>query len=207
LLKIAKLIFLIYNPKPLNMEFLNQIKSILSYSIYKSSNINITIGLVTALIVAFVLTNLILKLIRLVVTRNLPAEDKNKFISIFQFIQYLVYIFVIMFTLNATGVNISVFLTASAALFIGLGFALQQLFQDLISGVLIIIDQSLHVGDVIEINGKVCKVEKISLRSTKAVTRNQRVMVIPNHMFLTEVLFNWTQNSAIVREDLTIGVA
>lgn len=189
------------------MEFLNQIKSILSYSIYKSSNINITIGLVSALIVAFVLTNLILKLIRLVVTRNLPAEDKNKFISIFQFIQYLVYIFVIMFTLNATGVNISVFLTASAALFIGLGFALQQLFQDLISGVLIIIDQSLHVGDVIEINGKVCKVEKISLRSTKAVTRNQRVMVIPNHMFLTEVLFNWTQNSTIVREDLTIGVA
>jgi len=132
---------------------------------------------------------------------------KNKFVSIFQFVQYLVYLFVIMFTLNASGVNISVLLTASAAIFLGLGFALQQLFQDLISGILIILDQSLRVGDIIEIDGKVCKVEKISLRSTKAVTRNQRVMVIPNHKFLTDILFNWTQNSNIIRENIEVGVA
>lgn len=189
------------------MEIIDKLLEIFKLSLIKTKDINLTLGAVVALIIAFVLTSFVLRFVRKFVTRKLPSEDKNKFVSIFQFIQYLVYVFVIMFTLNASGVNISVLLTASAAIFIGLGFALQQLFQDLISGILIILDQTLHVGDIIEIDGKVCRVEKISLRSTKAVTRNQRVMVIPNHKFLTDILFNWTQNSSIIRESVEVGVA
>ena len=189
------------------MEVINKIIEVFSLSLIKTKDVNLTVGAVVALILAFVVTSFVLKFIRKFITRKLPSEDKNKFVSIFQFIQYLVYLFVIMFTLNASGVNISVLLTASAAIFLGLGFALQQLFQDLISGILIILDQTLHVGDIIEIEDKVCRVEKISLRSTKAVTRNQRVMVIPNHKFLTDVLFNWTQNSSVIRESVDVGVA
>lgn len=189
------------------MEIIERLKDIFGLSLIKTEDVNLTLGAIIALILAFIITSYFLKLVRKFITRNLPPEDKNKFVSIFQFVQYLVYLFVIMFTLNASGVNISVLLTASAAIFLGLGFALQQLFQDLISGILIILDQSLRVGDIIEIDGKVCRVEKISLRSTKAVTRNLRVMVIPNHKFLTDILFNWTQNSEIIRENVEVGVA
>lgn len=189
------------------MEIIERLKDIFGLSLIKTEDVNLTLGAIIALILAFILTSYFLKFVRKFITRNLPPEDKNKFVSIFQFVQYLVYLFVIMFTLNASGVNISVLLTASAAIFLGLGFALQQLFQDLISGILIILDQSLRVGDIIEIDGKVCRVEKISLRSTKAVTRNLRVMVIPNHKFLTDILFNWTQNSEIIRENIEVGVA
>ncbi len=189
------------------MEIIEQVKEVLGFSLIKTEDINITLGAIIALVIAFLLTSYVLNVIRKVVTRKLPEDDKNKFVSIFQFIQYIVYVFVIMFTLKTSGVDVSVLLTASAAIFIGLGFALQQLFQDLISGVLIILDQSLHVGDIIEIDGKVCRVEKISLRSTKAVTRNDRVMVIPNHKFLSDILFNWTQNSSEIRENITVGVA
>lgn len=189
------------------MEVLNKIIDLFGLSIIKTNDVNLTVGAVIALVVAFMLTSYILKFVSKVITRNIPIEDKNKFVSIFQFVKYLVYLFVIMFTLNASGVNISVLLTASAAIFLGLGFALQQLFQDLISGILIILEQSLKVGDIIEVEGKVCRVEKISLRSTKAVTRNQRVMIIPNHKFLSDVLFNWTQNSTIIRESVEVGVA
>ncbi len=189
------------------MEIIDKIIDVFGLSLIRTKEVNLTLGAVFALVLAFFITGIVLKFIRRFVTRKLPAEDKNKFVSIFQFIQYLVYLFVIMFTLNASGVNISVLLTASAAIFLGLGFALQQLFQDLISGILIILDQSLHVGDIIEIDGKVCRVEKVSLRSTIAVTRNQRVMVIPNHKFLSDVLFNWTQKSNVIRESVEVGVA
>jgi small-conductance mechanosensitive channel len=189
------------------MEIIEQVKEVLGFSLIKTDDINITLGAIIALIIAFLLTSYVLNVIRKVVTRKLPEDDKNKFVSIFQFIQYIVYVFVVLFTLKTSGVDVSVLLTASAAIFIGLGFALQQLFQDLISGVLIILDQSLHVGDIIEVDGKVCRVEKISLRSTKAVTRNDRVMVIPNHKFLSDILFNWTQNSLEIRENITVGVA
>lgn len=189
------------------MEIINKLIDIFGLSLIKTKDINFTVGAVVALIAAFIVTSFILKFFRNFATRNLPVADKNKFVSIFQFAKYLVYLFVIMFTLNASGINISVLLTASAAIFIGLGFALQVLFQDLIAGILIILDQSLKVDDIIEIDGRVCRVERISLRSTKAVTRNQRVMIIPNHKFTTDVLFNWTQNSDIIRESVEVGVA
>lgn len=189
------------------MEYFYKIKDFFSFSLYQSKDVNITVFTILALILAFIATNIILKILKKIATEKLSIDDKGRFISVFQFIQYLIYLFVIMFTLNASGVNISVLLTASAAIFLGLGFALQQLFQDLISGVLMIVDQSMKVDDIIEIEDRVCRVEKISLRSTKAVTRNNRVMVIPNHIFMSKVLFNWTQNSNIVREDLSVGVA
>ena len=188
-------------------ELIELIREVIGFAIIQTRDVEFTVGAVLAVILAFVITNYVLRIFRKIATRKLPDEDKNKFVSIFQFIQYLVYVVVVMFTLNASGVNISVLLTASAAIFIGLGFALQQLFQDVISGVLIILDQSLHVGDVIEVQGKVCRVEKISLRSTKAVTRNGRVMVIPNHKFLSDILFNYTQNSRVTREFVEVGVA
>ncbi|MGO4905977.1 mechanosensitive ion channel family protein [Flavobacterium sp. W20_MBD1_R3] len=189
------------------MEIINKIIDLFGLSLIKTKDVNLTVGAVIALVIAFIATGYVLKFIRKVITRNIPIEDQNKFISIFQFVQYLVYLFVIMFTLNASGVNISVLLTASAAIFLGLGFALQQLFQDLISGILIILEQSLKVGDIIETDGKVCRIEKISLRSTRALTQNQRVMIIPNHKFLSDILFNWTQNSNVVRDSVAVGVA
>lgn len=189
------------------MDLINYIKDILGLSLIKTSNINFTLGALIVMVFVFWFTSFALRMVRKFITRKLPPEDTNKFISIFQFIKYLVYLFVIMFGLRISGVDITVLLTASAAIFIGLGFALQQLFQDLIAGILIIIEQSLKVGDIIEINGKVGRVQRISLRSTRAYTRNQRVMIIPNHMFMNDLLFNWTQNNTVVRDNITIQVA
>ncbi len=189
------------------MGFFQGIKSFFSTSIIHTKDVNFTIGTLIALVLAFVITNQILLFIRRLLTQKLPVADKLKFASVFQFVKYFVYLIVIMFTLNASGVNISVLITASAALFLGLGFALQQLFQDIIGGLMIILDQSLRVGDVIEIEKRVGKVTEINLRSTRVVTRNERVMIVPNHKFMSEILFNWTQNNDIVREDISVGVA
>jgi small-conductance mechanosensitive channel len=183
------------------------IKEILNFKIIDGKDIDITIGTITLLVVVLITTGLILKAIRIFLTRKLPKEEKNKFISFFQFIRYIVFIFAFIFALDVSGVDMSVLLTASAALLVGLGFALQQLFQDIISGILIIIDQSLHVGDIVEVDGRVGKVLEIKLRTTRVVTRNNRVMVIPNHKFMLDTLFNWTQNSFTNREQVNVGVA
>ena len=182
------------------------IQEILSYKI-GIGEIGIKASTLFLLIFVLILTSIILRFIRVVATRKLPLEDKYKFISFFQFIRYIVFAFAFIITLQMNGVNMSFLLTASAALLVGLGFAMQQLFQDVISGILIIIDQSLHVGDIVEVDGRVGKVLEIKLRTTRVVTRNNRVMVIPNHKFMLDTLFNWTQNSFINREQVNVGVA
>ena len=101
---------------------------LLNYKLIDTKNLDFTLLNFLFLIGTLFFTSIILRLIRKLVTRNLPEVDKNKFISVFQFIKYLVYVFAIMFTLDISGVDMKIFLTASAALFVGLGFALQTFF-------------------------------------------------------------------------------
>ncbi len=186
---------------------MNEIKDFLSLDIYKTAGVTLTIGTFLLILVSCVAAFYTLKLIRRIITAKLPDDDKNKFVSIFKFINYIVYILVIIVVLSSSGVDLTVLLTASAALFVGLGFALQHLFQDIISGILIILDQSLHVGDIIEVENKVGKVFDIRLRTTRALTRDDKVIVIPNHKFLTDSIYNYTQNHKMTRESVKVGVA
>lgn len=170
-------------------------------------SIHITVGLLLLLTLAFLLTSTVLQAIRRFFTRKMEAEDKLKFISIFKFIKYLVYVLVILFTMSAAGINITILITASAALFVGLGLALQDIFQDIIGGVFIIVDKSLRVGDIIEIDNRVGKVFEIKLRTTRAITRDDKVIIIPNHKFISDIVYNYTQNHKTTRELVRIGVA
>ncbi|MFK5982578.1 MAG: mechanosensitive ion channel, partial [Flavobacteriaceae bacterium] len=148
------------------------------------TGINLTIGLVLALVISLVIAGVILKWIRKISTRKMDETDKNKFISIFKFINYVTYIIVFFFILSQSGINITPFLAASAALLVGLGLALQDLFQDIIGGIFIILDKSLLVGDIIEVEGKVGKVIEIKLRTTRAITRDDKIIIIPNHILI-----------------------
>ncbi|NNF19027.1 MAG: mechanosensitive ion channel [Flavobacteriaceae bacterium] len=170
-------------------------------------SIHITIGLLLLLTLAFIVTSFLLKWLRKILTRKMEGDDKLKFISVFKFIKYIVYLGVIVATMSSAGINITLLLTASAALFVGLGLALQELFQDIIAGIFIISDKSLHVGDIVEVEGKVGKVFEIKLRSTRALTRDDKVLIIPNHKFLSDIIYNYTQNHKTTRESVSVGVA
>jgi small-conductance mechanosensitive channel len=137
----------------------------------------------------------------------MDTDDKLKFISIFKFIKYFAYIVVVLITVSMAGIDITILITASAALFVGLGLALQELFQDIIGGIFIIVDKSLSVGDIIEVDGKVGRVFEIKLRTVRAITRDDKVIIIPNHKFISDIIYNFTQNHKTTRENVKIGVA
>lgn len=171
------------------------------------NQIRITVGLILLLIFAFVTTSIFLRGIRILLTRKLQENDRMKFISVFKFIKYLVYLIVVILILSSAGIDITILLTASAAFFVGLGLALQNLFQDMIGGLFIIIDKTLLVGDIIEIEGKVGRVIEINLRTTRVLTRDDKIMVIPNHKFMSDIILNYTQNHVTTRESVKVGVA
>ena len=172
-----------------------------------SEPVKITVGLVVLIVLAFLITSVVLRIVRSFITSKLMDEDKMKFISVFKFIKYFVYVVVILITLSSTGVDVTILLTASAALFVGLGLALQELFQDVIGGIFIILDKSLLVGDVIEMEGRVARVFEIKLRTTRALTRDDKVMIIPNHKFISDTVYNYTQNHKTTREFVKVGVS
>ena len=169
--------------------------------------VNITIGLLLLVIISFFIASFILKGIRKLYTRKMQETDKRKFISVFKFIKYVTYIVVVFVVLSVAGFNITPFLAASAALLVGLGLALQDIFKDVIGGIFIILDKSLLVGDIIELNGKVGRVIDIKLRTTRAITRDDKIIIIPNNKFITDTIYNYTQNHRTTREFVKVGAA
>nr|WP_074409107.1 MULTISPECIES: mechanosensitive ion channel domain-containing protein [Aquimarina] len=167
----------------------------------------LTVGLLFFVILVFVITSVFLKLTKRVFTRKMQSQDKLKFESVFSFSKYFIYLIVIFFALDSIGFNITAIFAASAALLVGVGLALQTFIQDILSGIFIFIDQTVHVGDIIELDGKVGRVEEIKLRTTRAVTIDNKVLIIPNHKYMSSSLYNWTQNGTVTRESVSVGVA
>lgn len=186
------------------------IRSFLNYGLHLGegeNSVHITVGLLLALVLALVVTHFLLQGLRRLLTRKMVGDDKLKFITFFKYIKYLIYVAVVLLTVNAAGVDITLLITASAALFVGIGLALQELVQDIIAGVLILVDKSLRVGDIVEVEGKVGKIFEIKLRTTRALTRDDKVLVVPNHKFISDVIYNYTQNHRTTRESVRVGVA
>ena len=186
---------------------MDKLKSFLNYSFEISDSIHLDVKTILFLIFILFLTNFSLKVVKKIVNKRLDEEDKGKFRAIFSFLKYFVYIIVIIIALESSGIQVGVLLAGSAALLVGIGLGLQTLFQDIISGIFILLDKTLTVNDIIEVDGKVGKILEIKLRTTRAVTIDDKVLIIPNHKFLTQSLFNWTQNGVQTTEGVDVGVA
>ena len=186
---------------------MEKVLDFLKYELPFGDKIHISVKVLLIFIIALFLASYVLKILRKLITRKLPAEDKVKFVSVFGYLKWLIYLIIFLVTLHNAGINVTAVFAASAALLIGVGLALQTLFQDIISGIFILIDQTVHVGDIIELDGKVGRVEQINLRTTRAVTIDNKVLVIPNHLYLTNTLYNWTENGTTTRERVEVGVA
>lgn len=182
------------------------LSSILGLQLYNGTSVQITVGTIVFIVGCFIVTYIGLKILKKAILKVFAIQDEGRLHSVFNFVNYFVYVVIFFFLLNTIGVNINMFLTTSAALFVGLGFALQKIFQDLIAGIYILLDNTLHIGDIIEIDGKVAKVKVINLRSTIAETRNRRIIVIPNRRFVDDVVNNWTQDTSVIRASVEVGV-
>ncbi len=180
---------------------------ILNYKILDNETLNLSVKELLIVIAILFLVSLILNLVRRFFTKGFDKDDHPRLISVFEYLKYFIYLIVILVSLNSMGVSVTGIIAGAAALLLGVGLALQTFFQDIISGIFILIDKSLQVNDIIEIDGKVGRVTKINLRTTKALTIENKVLIIPNHKYLTNTLYNWTQNGRVTRESVVVGVA
>jgi len=186
------------------------IKSFLNWGYHfgeGDNQVHITIGSLLLLIVSLFVASFVLRWTRSLFTRKMDEQDTLKFVSFFKFIKYVVYVIVFFVILSLSGVNVTPFLAASAALLVGVGLALREIFQDILGGILIMVDKSLLVGDIIEVDSKVGRVFDIKLRTSRALTRDNKVLIIPNHKFISDAIFNYTQNGRVTREFVRVGVA
>lgn len=170
------------------------------------NSIVVTVGLLILIIVSLIATKFILKILYRLITRKFSHDEKLRFTGVFNFLSYFVYLLVFLSILSSSGIDLTLILTATAVLFIGLGLAMRELFQDIIGGIYIIMDKSVLAGDIVEIQGDVGRVFDIKLRTSRIITREDKVIVVPNHKFITDVVYNHTQNFKRIRECVKVRV-
>ncbi|WP_425617697.1 mechanosensitive ion channel domain-containing protein [Anatilimnocola sp. NA78] len=112
-----------------------------------------------------------------------------------------------MLTLNILNVPITVFSFAGGALAVGVGFGSQNIVNNFISGLILIAERPIRVGDVIEIDGRIGRVTEIGARSTRLATGTNFEVIVPNSKFLENQVVNWTLSDDRICTDIKVGVA
>ncbi|MDD4149348.1 MAG: mechanosensitive ion channel [Bacteroidales bacterium] len=155
-------------------------------------------------------TRVLIHVIEAYVNRK-PATsqmERGRSRSIYLIIKYFIYVIAIALFFDSLGFNITIVIASLSALLVGLGLGIQHIFNDLISGFIILFDRSIKIGDVVEIKDElVGKVAKINIRTSIVITRDDVEVIIPNSKFTKENITNWTHNSAMSRFNIVIGVA
>lgn len=180
-------------------------KEIINYTLFQDNDFNIKIISVIKLSVFILAVFLVLKIIKKTIYK-VDKIDTGKKYSLYNLFRYLVIFISIITGLQLFGFNISVLVAGSAALLVGIGLGLQNLFSDFISGIILLLDSSVKVDDVIELNGMVCIVQEINLRTTMVLTRDDRYIILPNTDLTRNQLINWTHNNRSSRFEVTVGV-
>lgn len=187
------------------------LREILEYKLITINDFSITPVLILGLVLIYVVARLILYLIRRIIKKSSFIQnrlDPGRQYAMEQFIRYIVYTIAVMMIFQNLGVNLSLIWAGSAALLVGVGLGLQQTFNDLTSGVILLVEADIEVGDVVLIDGFVGRIESIGLRACKVLTREKITIVVPNSKLISSNVINWGHESVkSARFNVKVGVA
>ncbi|MEN9699074.1 MAG: hypothetical protein RLZZ301_272 [Bacteroidota bacterium] len=148
--------------------------------------------------------------------RSSNYDAATEFVYI-QIAKYIIYVFSILFCFQLLEIDLMIILTSSVGLLVGLGLGLQDVFKDMIAGIVLLFEGNLRVGDIVEISGNakngkaqsgiVAKILKINVRTTQIQTREGNVLIIPNTRLTQDQIENWSHGSELTRFTIALTVA
>ena len=188
---------------------MDTITNFFNFEILNFNNHTLSIFEIFSLAIIFIITKLVLWLISKAIFNKTKLHnlDKGSAFSLFQIIKYLIWVIAIVLMLEALGVQVTILLAGSAALLVGIGLGLQQTFNDILSGIILLFEHSVKVGDILEIDGDRVIIQEIGLRTSKGMNVRQIVVIIPNSLITTNKVINWSHQTQKTLWNIDIGVA
>lgn len=181
------------------------INEILDYSLFTIAKHQFRLITLITLLLFILGVYIFIKVVKKAIFKKSELDLPKKY-SLFTIFKYIVVVLAVAIGLQIVGVDITVLLAGSAALLVGVGFGLQNLFGDITSGIILLFDSTIKVNDVIEVDGIVGRVQKINLRTTSVITREDTFIILPNSVITNNNLINWTYSSISSRFEIKVGV-
>lgn len=188
---------------------MDTISRFLEIELIRLGTYGVRVYTLVAIVAILVITRLVLWLIKKALFRKHKSFriDPGNSYALYQIIKYVIGIIAIALLLETIGIKITVLIAGSAALLVGVGLGLQQTFNDVVSGIILLSERSIKVGDILEIDGDVVKIQNIGLRTSKGLNRDEISIIIPNSLITTNKVINWSHQSRQNRFKINVGVA
>ncbi|MBN7815580.1 mechanosensitive ion channel family protein [Algoriphagus pacificus] len=190
--------------------FIEWFQDLMNYSLFNLGESKLTIGLIITLSISFVALFVVTEWIRRFMVHKVLRRyhiDTGTKQSIGMMIKYFLILAGIFSILQTNGIDLSAFGILAGALGVGIGFGLQNITNNFISGLIILFEQPIKVGDRIEVGDVSGDVIKISARSTMIVTNDNITIIVPNSQFIDSQVINWSHNERKIRFNFPVGVS
>ncbi|HKI78385.1 MAG TPA: mechanosensitive ion channel domain-containing protein [Ignavibacteriaceae bacterium] len=192
------------------IEIFDQVKKFLSFHLFEIGNSSITLWtLLYFIFLAWLLFYLTAKLRKWIVYKILSDSkiDLGVRLAVGTIIRYGVLVFGLVIVMQTVGINLSTLTVLAGALGVGIGFGLQNITNNFVSGIIILFERPIKVGDRIQVGDVNGDVISISMRSTTVVTNDNISVIVPNSEFISSRVINWSHNDRNVRFNIPVGVA
>ncbi len=180
------------------------------YILFEQGSFELRISSIFVLIFIVLLTQLFAWIITQLVLFSYFRKSEIDFgaqYAINQIVKYVIYVLSFFIAAQALGLEMTVLLGGLAALLVGVGLGLQQTFNDLFSGIILLFERSVEIGQMVEVDGLIGSVKKIGLRTSVVETRDNVTVIVPNSKLITEKVINWSHYDDKVRFKISVGVA
>lgn len=184
--------------------------SFFTYSFFALGGFEVSLWSVFKLVVSIaILLYITRKLTKLLVDQILPRYRLDIGIrqSIGAIVRYIILIIGLYIIISTAGINLSALGVLAGALGVGIGFGLQNITNNFISGLIILFERPIKVGDRIEVGDVNGDVVRISARATTIITNDNISIIVPNSEFISSTVINWSHNDRMVRFRFPVGVS
>jgi len=189
---------------------MNTINEILDYKIINISEFSINVYNVLLVCLILIISRIFIFLIKKIYQKkiiNSAKTEERRLNSVNKIAKYIINVITVFIIIQSVGVDISLLLAGSAALLVGIGIGLQQIFYDFFSGLIILFEGVIHEGDVVEIGDLIGKVKSIGIRTSTVVTFENIDIIVLNSKFVGHNVINWSYDEKLTRMKIELSVA
>lgn len=161
---------------------------------------------VAILVIAFLFSRIVRQGLDRIMRRR-GVDDEGTIAITLRIVHYVVVVLGLLTAVGQVGINLSALFAAGAVFAVGIGFALQGLTVNFVSGVILLFERSIKPGDIVEVDGYVARVLKLGIRTTLCRNRDDEEILVPNSHLVDSTVKNFTLHDSILRLRGTVGVA
>lgn len=191
-------------------EYMAPIAMVWNHKLLTIAGIKLSLGNLTMALVLLLFATRLSRMLSRQIDRRLIQKfvhDKNSQVTYHTFAYYASLAVVVTLSLATAGIPLTVFTVFGGALAIGVGFGSQNIVNNFISGIILLIEQPIKVGDIVDLDNISGTVQSIGIRSSQVKTGEGKIFVVPNSFFLEKSVLNWTFENQVIKTQINFGVA